>query len=356
MSTFRFGTPQALRRELDSRVQLIVHPAGDTIPLYSKAALFLAWAGLAYGALVFGSDTTSEALFYAALLVPAILGIAFNIQHDGNHGAFSRRPWVNRLAGMTLDVIGVSSYFWKNNHIGSHHIFTNIPLRDTDIEVSSLVRLSQDHPWRWFHKYQHIYLWGAYAFVHLRYLYSDVQRMIAAKQANASVSFPRGLDLQLLIVGKAAFLTLAFVIPLTQHAWHHVLAIYVATSMVVGLVSGVVFQLAHSVDNVAHPVLHQGASKQDEWIVHQLSTTTNFGTTSAALTFLLGGLNYQVEHHLYRDTPHVRLPAIGRVVKEFCVEHGLPYHEHRSIGGALRSHYRFLRQMGAPPVPSTPTG
>jgi linoleoyl-CoA desaturase len=315
--------------------------------MYTKAAVLVGTAAWSYVVLVFHAQTPVGVSISALLLALSLVGIGFNVQHDGNHGTFSRRPWINRLAGFTLDLMGASSYFWKDKHNHNHHVYTNIPHEDADINLGPLARLSRDHEWRWWHRYQHLYLWVLYTFVHLRYLYSDLQRLALGKNDGLSAGYPKGSDLAWLLGGKAFFLTAAFAVPLTQHSFGRVAGIYVLVSMTMGLLFSVVFQLAHTVDVVEHPL---AGEVRPEWVVHQIATTANFAPDSRLLTFLLGGLNFQREHHLFPRIAHVHYPALARLVREVCAEHGVECRENLTLVGALRSHYRFVREMGIEPA------
>jgi linoleoyl-CoA desaturase len=318
--------------------------------MYAKAAALVAVSIASYVVLVFYAATTSAALAAAIMLALGLTGIGFNVQHDGNHGTFSRLPWVNRLAGFTLDLMGASSYFWKDKHNHNHHVYTNIPHEDADINLGPMARLSVDHQWFWWHRYQHIYLWVLYTGVHLRYLYSDLQRLFLGKNDGLSAGYPKGADMAWLLGGKAFFFTVAFVIPLTRHSVGHVLGLYVLVSMTMGLIFSVVFQLAHSVDNVEHPA---SGDAFPEWVVHQIATTSNFATSSRLATLLLGGLNYQREHHLFPKIAHVHYPELAVMVQRVCREHGVPCRENVTLADALRSHYQFVKRMGVKPVAVT---
>ncbi len=225
----------------------------DSPLMYAKAAALIGASVWSYVVLVYQAQTPLAVLLSASVLALALVGIGFNVQHDGNHGTFSRYPWVNRLAGFTLDLMGASSYFWKDKHNHNHHVYTNIPEEDADINLGPMARLSEDHKWYWWHRYQHVYLWALYTCVHLRYLYSDIQRLALGKNDGLTAGYPKGADMAWLIGGKAFFITVAFIIPLTRHSVGQVLGTYVLVSMTMGLIFSVVFQLAHSVDAVEHP-------------------------------------------------------------------------------------------------------
>lgn len=316
--------------------------------MYAKAFGLIATAIVAYFVLVFRADSLWLVLASALVLALAMVGIGFNVQHDGNHGTFSRHRWVNRAAGFTLDLMGASSYFWADKHNHNHHVHTNITHEDADIDLGPLARMAVDQPWHWWHRYQHIYLWVLYTMVHLRYLWSDLQRLALGKKDGLTAGYPKGGHLVALLLGKAFFLTVAFVIPLSQHGAGRVLGVYVLVSMTMGLLFSVVFQCAHSVDVVDHPLVSE--TSHPEWVIHQINTTANFAPSSRVLTFLLGGLNYQREHHLFPRIAHAHYPAIARVVREACAQHGVACRETATFGEAIRSHYRYVRRMGVQPA------
>lgn len=323
----------------------------DSAEMYAKSVALILAATASYYILVFRADSALAVIASAVVLALALVGVGFNIQHDGNHGGFSRFNWINRASGFTLDLIGASSYFWKQKHNINHHTYTNIPHEDADIEVGWFARMCEDHQWYWFHRYQQFYLWFLYSFVHLRYIYSDYRAFITQRMGGQPIKRPTGGNLVGLIAGKAIYLTIAFVIPMTQRGWGSVVLGFLAISMMMGIIFSIVFQLAHSVDTVEHPSEKDGYLRE-EWVVHQIRTTSNFGMNSRFLGMALGGLNFQREHHLFPRVSHVHYPALAKLVKEVCVEHNVEYAETVKLTDALRSHYRFLKQMGIKPVPS----
>ncbi len=342
--------PNSFKLVLDERLQEFYekHVIYDNPVMFLKAVAFLAYTSLLYYCLVFRSSSLLSSIFLGLLLSLGAVGMAFNIQHDGIHGGLSKYAWINCLAGGSLDILGASSYFWANKHKFSHHTYTNIPHRDQDIELGAIARLSYDQPWFWWHRYQHVYLWGLYGFVHLRYLYSDTQRIFFGKRDGLAAPFPKGLALCVLVLGKLSFLTLAFVIPLLRHSWYVVAGFYVGISMSMGIVLSVVFQMAHSVDNVDHPK-EEDLGDLPEWTISQIQSTANFSTGNHFLTWVLGGLNFQREHHICPKVSHVHYPAIEKIVKTVCAEHGIQCRENRTLWLAMASHQRFLKKMGACP-------
>lgn len=340
---------------LDQRVQAYLSDKRtfDHPLMYGKAVLFISLVGVSYAWLVFWSQSVAEAGVAGLALALSIAAVGFNVQHDANHGSFSRSRTINAVLGFTLDLLGASSYFWADKHNHNHHVFTNVSDQDADLQAGILVRFSADHEWRWFHRHQHLYLWVLYCAIHYRYLYSDFQRLWFGKADGLSAPYPRPRQIAALLTGKAFFLVCAFVIPLQSHTAGQVVAGYLFVVGLVGLISGLVFQSAHSVDNVDHLMADEPLDRH-EWVVHQIRTTSNFAPGNPVLTFLLGGLNFQREHHLFPKVSHIHYPALSRIVKDVCAAHGVVCAEHATFGAAIRSHYRFIREMGEGPAVAVP--
>jgi linoleoyl-CoA desaturase len=291
------------------------------------------------------------ALPVAALLAISIAGVAFNVQHDGEHRAYSDRPWVNAIMASMLDLLGGSSYVWRWKHVTLHHTYVNITEHDGDIDVGPLARLSPHQERFAAHRWQHYYMWPLYALMAIRWqLIGDFQDVICARVGEHRMPRPRGRDLALFIMGKAAFLGLAFGLPMTLRPLWIVLAFYAGVVGLVGVMLSVVFQLAHCVEEAEFRVPEPDTQRVDTaWAEHQIETTIDFARKSRVLAWLLGGLNFQIEHHLFPRISHVHYPAISSVVEETCRDFGVRYSEHPTLWAGLVSHYRWLRRMGAEP-------
>ena len=191
-------------------------------------------------------------------------------------------------------------------------------------------------------QYQQFYLWFLYAFVHLRYLWSDWAALVTGRLGCVAIQRPRGRDLAAFVTGKAIYLGLALVLPVTRHPATVVIAGFVAISMVMGVIFSVVFQLAHTVDTVEHPTVASSAAC-DEWVVHQIRTTANFATDNAWVTAALGGLNFQREHHLFPRVSHIHYPELSRIVKSVCAEHHVTVAESPTVAARSEEHTSELQ-------------
>ena len=342
-----------LKRRVDAYFEQTGRPRRDCPQMYFKTATILAWFVGAYLLLLFVATSWWIVLPLAMVLGVAIAAIGFNIQHDGGHKAYSERRWVNKIMAMTLDLMGGSSYLWDWKHNSIHHTYPNIDGQDEDIDVGMLARLSPHQRRFWFHRLQGIYLWLLYGFLAIKWhSFDDFYNLATSRIGVHKIPRPRGTDLLVFIGGKVVFFSMAFGIPMLLHPWWAVLGVYAIAAFVSGVVLSVVFQLAHCVGEADFPSpVHTpdgGERMETEWAVHQVQTTVDFARSNRVLCWFLGGLNFQIEHHLFHKICHVHYPALSKVVEETCREFGVRYAAHKSFLSAVASHFRWVVLMGRP--------
>jgi linoleoyl-CoA desaturase len=349
----KFGGETGFLHEVRRRVDEYFRSSGrsqrDCLRMYLKTAIMLSGCAVFYVLLVFVADTWWEGLTLSLALGLSMGGVAFNVQHDGKHHAYSNREWVNRLMSMTLDLMGASSYMWHWKHNVYHHTYTNITGQDDDIDLGLLGRLTPHQKRLKMHRWQHFYLWPLYGFMTIKWqLSDDFYHLLVGRIGQGRFPRPKGWELAIFLGGKLTFFTLAFAIPMLLHPVWLVLLWYGVASWVLGGVMAVVFQLAHCVEEAEFPLPLTDTRRMEHcWAVHQIETTVDFARKSRVVSWLLGGLNFQIEHHLFPRICHVNYPAISRVVEETCREFGVRYSEHASVWSGLVSHFRWLRRMGS---------
>ena len=342
------GFQAELRQRVDALFQTTDLKERDCPQMYAKTAiLLLSFFGLYFG-LVFLAQTWWQVIPLCITLGGVMAGIGFSIQHDGSHHAYSDSLWINKLMGMSLDLIGGSSYIWHWKHDIFHHTYANIVDYDTDLEVGIFGRLAPSHPRLPFHRYQHYYLWLLYGFLAIKWhFYDDFNSLITGKIGDRVYPRPKGSSLAILLGGKLVFFTLAFAIPLQFHSVWLVLASYGLVAVTLGILLSVVFQLAHIVEEADFPIpVAEIGVIENDWAIHQIETTVNFSRHNPLMTWFVGGLNFQVEHHLFPNICHVNYPEISQVVEQTCQEFGVKYNQHDSFWAGCISHFRWLRRMG----------
>lgn len=356
----QFSGNSEFQNELKRRVDEFFRTTGrkqrDDFRMYLKTFILLSCLAGSYITLVFVVTTWWQAIPMALILGLSTASIGFNVQHDGGHQAYSNRRWANKMMATTLDLVGGSSYLWHWKHAFFHHTYVNITGEDSDIDLGILARLSPHQRRLPFHRWQHWYLWVLYGLIAIKWeIYDDFRDIISGRMGKNRFPRPKGWDLVIFFGGKILFFTLALVIPLLVHPVWVVLTFYAGTVLVLGIVLSVVFQVAHCVEEAQFPLPSQESGRiEQSWAVHQVETTANFARRNRLLCWFLGGLNFQIEHHLFPRICHVHYPAIAPLVEDTCREFGIRYNEHKTFRAGIASHFRFLRRMALTPASLPP--
>ncbi len=277
------------------------------------------------------------------------------VMHDGNHGSFSRRRWINNLMGSSIYILAGNVYNWKVQHNVLHHTYTNVAGHDEDMNTDGLIRLHKHDEWKSIHKFQHYYSVLLYGLLTLNWaIRKDYRQM--REYISRGFAFDKKInptkEWTILIATKALYMMVWIVLPilLLDIAWWKVLIGFAAMHYTAGLILSMVFQLAHIVEDTDTPLPDETGNMENTWAIHQLFTTANFAPKNKLVSWFVGGLNYQIEHHIFPHISHIHYPKISKIVKETAMEFGLPYNEYRSTRQAIVSHFRMLRQLGRPPA------
>ena len=323
--------------------------------MWMKAGVILSWFAVSYGVLVLVPVPWFGKLAAAVSLGLAAAGVGFNIMHDGGHESFSNSRTVNRWLFRTLDLLGGSSYLWLHKHNRAHHTYTNVEGHDSDISAGGAIRLSPHQPQRFHHRFQHVYAWPLYGLLVPKWLFIDDFAVLRRGRIGVTnVAPPQGQELVVFAIGKVVAMGLALGLPLFLHPPTYVLACYALVALVTGVTLSVVFQLAHVVPGTLFPVHEPDSMSADAWSVHQLRTTADFAPNNRLLSWYVGGLNFQIEHHLLPRISHIHYAGIALLVRDVAQRYGLPYLVHGSFRSAIAAHFRHLRYLGRPSVPEGP--
>ncbi len=350
----RLDTRSELYLELKSRVDAWFAVTGlkprDVPAMYRKSAIIIGWWLASYVLFLSAASSWLAVVGLAVSCGLAMAGLGMSVQHDGGHRAYSANPKLNRAAACWLDLMGSSSYIWNVKHNVLHHTYPNVVGADDDIDIGALARMAPDSPRRGFHRWQHLYMWPLYGFISIKWHWiDDFRQLMQGRVGDTKFPPPRGKELLIFVAGKLLFFGWALLLPLWIMPLGYAIALYLVSQMVQGLTLAATFQLAHCVEEAEYlSVPEQGERVDVDFARLQLSATVDFATDNRLLTWYMGGLNFQAVHHLFPRVCHVHYPAILRIVAEVCGEHEVPYAAAPSLGHALRSHYRWLRSLGAP--------
>ncbi len=325
-------------------------PKTGDIRLYAKTVILAVALVALYVVLVFFTPASVWlSLALCALLGVVVASIGFNVMHDGAHGSYSRKQWVNEIMGHSLNVLGGNVYLWKLKHNVNHHTFTNVEGMDDDIDIKPFIRVHTGQKKYWFHRFQHVYGLLLYGSTYLFWIFfNDLKKYFTGKIADNTPMKPMSTKEHIIFwASKVFYIAVFLVLPMYFAGVLPTLVGYGVMVFVTGLVIAVVFQLAHVVEDTDfhHPET-DGQVIENEWAVHQVATTVNFATKNPVWNWLFGGLNFQVEHHLFPRISHVHYPELNKRLKQVCAEFNIQYREFPTLRSALWSHLMHLRQVG----------
>lgn len=341
----------ALRKKVEGYFSTGEYKLTGNKKLYIKTAILLSLAVSTYLILLLASPGIFISIALCALLGLNLAAIGFNVMHDGAHGSYSTKKWVNEIMAYTLNLMGGCTYFWKQKHNISHHNFTNIEGHDDDIDIKPWIRTNANQPRHWFHRYQHIYSMFLYTLSYISWVAGkDFKRYITGKIGDFQMKKMNFKEHVIFWVSKIVYFSIFIAIPIAVLGLLKTVIGYLVLSFVCGIVLSVVFQLAHVVEPLGFPLPSGDNNKiNNDWTIHQLATTANFSTRNKIISWYVGGLNFQVEHHLFPRISHVHYPAISKLVKEVCAQFNVQYMEYPTLTQAIRSHIAHLRHVGMQP-------
>jgi linoleoyl-CoA desaturase len=309
-----------------------------------------------YILIITGTLTGTFSLLVAVLVMSlGLAGIGLAVMHDANHGAYANKSWINNTIGYSLNLVGANVFNWKMQHNVLHHSYTNVHEEDEDISPRGALRLTPHSEWKKMHKYQFIYAWFLYGLMTIVWLfYKDFDRLVKyhknglAKRHNANIT----KEWVILIATKVLYISYVFILPLifTTLAWWQILVGILVMHYIAGFILAIIFQPAHVTEGTEFPLPDDNNALENNWAVHQLLTTTNFGNSSRWFSWYVGGLNFQIEHHLFPNVCHVHYRKLSEIVKHTANEFGVPYKSTGTFYHALVSHMRLLKQLGVKPV------
>lgn len=309
------------------------------------------------------SNNFPEWVFWVSWVIMGLglAGIGMSVMHDANHGAYSSNNKVNKLLGLSLNLVGADANNWKIQHNVLHHTYTNIQHYDEDIDIKFGMRFSPNGKYIKAQKFQPLYVFFFYSLMTLYWVtfkdYAQYNRYVKEGHNKAGRSKQKKQLLNMLI-WKIIYYTYILVLPiiLLDIAWWKVILGFLLLHGVAGLVLSLVFQLAHVVEDAKFPLPDENGNIENEWAIHQMNTTADFSRNNPLITFYVGGLNYQIEHHLFQRVCHIHYPKIAPIVEQTAKEFGIPYIYNKTFLTAMLSHLRLLSKLGKKQVYEFPIG
>ena len=338
--------PKVLRRRLDNFFtdQKLTHKADRA--MWVKIAVGLAVLVSTWVALY---ALKADSWKFVALYLLGGLAQTFlllNIAHDSNHNAISPRPRVNKTLNYVFDLCGISSYMWRILHHRGHHSCINLHGEDDALSGRGLFRFTPYEsraPW---HRFQHIYALIFYAMFSLDYVFfRDFKSFFFPSHDYLKRTSHSLREYAILIAGKAFYLTYMLVLPVIVLGKSPLLVAgaFVLVHLFVGLAVTLVFQTTHTIDSTYFPT---DRGEFDNGVYHIFATTADYATENGLVSWLAGGLNHHIVHHLCPFVCHTHYAPLTRIVKQTAEEFGVPYRQHPTMTQAIRHHLILLKQLG----------
>ena len=298
---------------------------------------------------VFNASYFSIILWFAMGF--GMAGIGMSVMHDANHGAYSKNKKINNFFGFFITFLGGNYINWRIQHNVLHHTYTNISSMDEDLDSGVLFRFSPDQKLKKHHKYQHLYAWFLYGLMTIQWSFEKDFLQLIRYHKNGLLKIQKRNftnQMALLIFYKVIYYAYALVLPLIfLDNWWLVLIGYFTMHYTAGLILSIVFQCAHVMEPNDFNSPNESRVVDKNWFVHQLNTTCNFAMNSKLLSWFIGGLNFQIEHHLFPNICHIHYKKISKIVQSTAQEFNVPYKSYKNMFSAVRSHYKFLKHLGS---------
>lgn len=340
----------ALKAEVDAYFERNGMKKTGNWKLYGKTMILIPTAIAIYMALMMVDMHWAVSSLLWVVFGLNMAAIGFNVMHDACHGSFSTKGWVNDIFGLTHNFLGGNAFMWKLKHNIIHHTYTNVDGVDDDINNMPFMRQCSTQPWKPMHKYQSVYMFALYGFTSLFMFLMDYTKYFSKKIHTTPLKKMEPMDHVVFWTGKMFFIAFYIVVPVLMIGWQAWLVGFVISQFTLGVTIAVVFQLAHVVEHAEFEAAGVDPVKiENEWAIHQVKTTANFAFSNRIVTWFVGGLNYQIEHHLFPRISHIHYPAISKIVKQTCEQFDLYYNYFPTTRAAIASHVRFMHTMGQRP-------
>jgi len=284
-----------------------------------------------------------------------LAGIGLSVMHDACHGAYSANPQVNKWLGYTLNMMGATAFNWKIQHNVLHHTYTNVHEHDEDVSQRGLFRLNPHADWKPIHRLQHLYAWFFYGLMTFVWVFlKDIVRL-KKYQENGLVDRVKASAKEewiILAVTKVLYLSYALLLPalILPFSFGQIFVGFFVVHYVAGFILAIIFQPAHVTSDSEYPMPDDELNLENNFAIHQILTTKNFANKSGWFSWYVGGLNFQIEHHLFPTICHVHYKNLSPIVEATAKEFGLPYHRETTFAQALWEHAKSLKHFGSKPA------
>ena len=340
----------SLRKEVNQYFQKNNISKTADLNMYVKCIFMLLVYLVPYLLMVFGFVDRSFFWLFWSIMGLGMAGVGMCIMHDGNHNAFSNNRTINKLMGLTLQTLGGTYKIWKIQHNQLHHKYPNMINHDPDVSPIKLLRFSPDSNYNKIYQFQFVYAWFLYGLMTFSFATIKEFKQLIEWVRSDIITKTQYKQLMLeLICWKIVYYTFILAIPLItlNISFLQWFGLFFLMHFIAGFLLAIVFQTAHIIPECQH-LKYSKKLDLNSWAINQLLTTSNYSPNNKVLSWMIGGLNYQIEHHLFPGICHVHYANIADIVKRKAIEYDLPYNCKKTFFQAIFAHAKMLYYLGRP--------
>ena len=329
------------------------YPKSVNLIVIIKGFVFVTIFWLFYFFLLDSNSSILQLLFCYCGLGLFEMIVILNIGHDAVHNSFSKNSRVNAFAANIFEMIGLSNFLWKLRHVDSHHDAPNIPDHDLDIKENKIIRFYHGSAYKKIHRFQVYYAPLLYLFFTLNWLFiRDIKDFLTYRKEQKTAKINARKELLKLVLCKLLYVTYMIVLPIIflPISWPNIVLGFVLMNFIASALTTFFLITGHLTENSIFPQLDPDGNAEYSWILHQIITTTDFDSGNSSINSILGGFNHHVAHHIFPNVSHIHYPAITKIIIEMCNKHDLVYNSHETLGKAISSHLRLIKNNSIPNI------
>lgn len=330
---------KSIYREVDEK---LTHDKSRFRIIFGAKLIFYSLLTIVSYLTLFSVENSLLFIFCFVVFGFAALLFAFNFAHDFSHGTvFRKANWNNFGFILIYAINGAHAEAWKERHIKSHHFAPNVSTYDSDLEISSLIRVIPNSEYKWFHKFQHLYAPLAYTTYSLFWVFIKDFSIVFN---NTGKGFQYYLTFG---IQKTFYLTYLLILPIlfSHQPWLTVVVGFVIMHLLQSLFLLFTFFMTHHVEGVEYPTVNKAGYINTSWIMNQIKSSNDMYPYSDIANFILGGFNNHIAHHLFPQVHHIHYPQLNRILYRVLMENGIKPNQTTYWGGVC-SHLRHLKRMG----------
>ena len=312
-----------------------------------KLGIYLCLIAVAWSGAYLADNVNMFTLAYVLAGFFSLL-LSFIFSHDAAHNALFKSRKANRIFfEIVFNAQGSNAHFWRIRHIQGHHVYTNMPGYDADLDNNPLLRLHNSQKLRSWHRIQFLYAPLLYASYTLFWIF--IKDIVYPLSLYKRKGIKRGQLLRhysLMLLYKCVYVVAYLLLPylFTPFSFSTILFAFLGMHLLLSLYLSITFLISHYGHSVQY-IQEAGTAANRSWFAHQVDVCIDFHPCSKVANFIFGGFNAHLAHHLFPAYCHVHYPAISVIIREELKGYSIPYKSY-PYWKAVQMHFLLLHKLG----------